>query len=412
MKVFPTAVVITAPSPATSGTSLVVDTGHGARLDEGFATLHPEGVLPTHDTAEIVEITGISTDTVTMVRAQKTTTAKAVDIGWRITNGIYKDDFNAPVTNEVPGGTINGTNDDFTTAVDYVPGTLKVFKNGVRMKGSGADFTETSGGFTMVTPPATGTVLLVDYYTTGTAYVEGYAYTIYGETPSGSVNGTNVDFVTASSYIGGTLQVYVNGLLQATTTHVTEDTPSAGEFSLDTAPQTGDIVRVNYQHAHTATGNSDTVDGIHANTTATANQLFPLDANAKHNPAVMPLGFAHMYIQDQDGNTVTNTEHTGLAIIAGWGQIIGNGAASAQETITLPVTFSQILYVGGTPLGTTGTDSTPAADITDFEVTPSTGAMVTVDDITTSGFTMSYAVPATLTTTRYWGYSWIAIGVL
>lgn len=73
-------------------------------------------------------------------------------------------DSNNIVENEVPGGTVNGSNAAFTTASNYVAGSLKVYKNGVRMKAGGADFTE--GGnddFTMVTAPATGTVLLVDY---------------------------------------------------------------------------------------------------------------------------------------------------------------------------------------------------------------------------------------------------------
>jgi len=67
------------------------------------------------------------------------------------------------VPNEVPGGAINGSNVNFTTAEVYTTGALKVFKNGIRLMGGGQDYTEVSGGFTMVTAPVTGTRLLVDY---------------------------------------------------------------------------------------------------------------------------------------------------------------------------------------------------------------------------------------------------------
>lgn len=94
LKNFATSVVATAPSPATSGTSLVVGAGHGARLPSTpfYASLHPEGTMATWDTAEIVEVTGKASDTLTIVRAQRSSTAKAVDIGWRISSPFYAED--------------------------------------------------------------------------------------------------------------------------------------------------------------------------------------------------------------------------------------------------------------------------------------------------------------------------------
>lgn len=55
--------------------------------------------------------------------------------------------------------------------------------------------------------------------------------------------------------------MYVNGLAQSG--FITEDDPAAGEFSLDTAPETGDNISVAYQYAPSATGNADTLDGYH-----------------------------------------------------------------------------------------------------------------------------------------------------
>lgn len=90
-----TSTVATAPSPATSGTSLVVAAGEGARFPATpfYAIAHPDGVLPTIATAEIVQVTAVATDTLTIVRAQLGTAAKSVVANWRISNPVLKQDF-------------------------------------------------------------------------------------------------------------------------------------------------------------------------------------------------------------------------------------------------------------------------------------------------------------------------------
>lgn len=35
---------------------------------------------------------------------------------------------------EIPGGSVNGTNRNFTTSVDYRPGTLQVWHNGLLLR--------------------------------------------------------------------------------------------------------------------------------------------------------------------------------------------------------------------------------------------------------------------------------------
>lgn len=76
-------VVATAPSPATSGTSLVVSSGHGARFPVApfNATIWPSGAMPDAANSEIVRVTAISTDTLTIVRAQEDTSARTVVVG-------------------------------------------------------------------------------------------------------------------------------------------------------------------------------------------------------------------------------------------------------------------------------------------------------------------------------------------
>lgn len=72
--------VLTAPSPATSGTSLVVQSGDGAKFPATpfNATVWPTGTQPkltgvSATTAEIVRVTNISTDTLTIIRADGAT---------------------------------------------------------------------------------------------------------------------------------------------------------------------------------------------------------------------------------------------------------------------------------------------------------------------------------------------------
>lgn len=75
--------VATAPSPATSGTSLVVAAGQGSRFPSPPFNLlvWPIGLLATPATAEIVRVTGRAGDTLTISRAQEGTTARTIVVG-------------------------------------------------------------------------------------------------------------------------------------------------------------------------------------------------------------------------------------------------------------------------------------------------------------------------------------------
>lgn len=169
--------------------------------------------------------------------------------------------------NETPGGSVNGSNVDFTTSSTYATGSLRVHLNGQRLApGSGVDYVEVAQGFTMQYAPATGDVLLVDYEITNTTrFVQGSNSSIVQETPSGSINSSNKIFTTLlGKYVPNSLEVYLNGLLQSRTTDYAETTPGSGIFTFVTAPVTGDDLRVGYQYATGASGNADTLDGLHA----------------------------------------------------------------------------------------------------------------------------------------------------
>ncbi len=80
--------VATAPSPATSGTSLVVHAGDGALFPAVpfNAVVWPSGAQPLSTNAEIVRVTVRSTDTLTITRTQESTSARSIVAGDQIAN--------------------------------------------------------------------------------------------------------------------------------------------------------------------------------------------------------------------------------------------------------------------------------------------------------------------------------------
>lgn len=76
--------VLTAPSPATSGTSLVLNAGQGAKMPTApfNAKVVPAGTLnPYVSDGEIIRVTARSTNTLTISRAQESSAALAIAVG-------------------------------------------------------------------------------------------------------------------------------------------------------------------------------------------------------------------------------------------------------------------------------------------------------------------------------------------
>lgn len=122
----------------------LAENNHGARHNK------------VHHELEAVAIRVGATDSIDPTSHEKRITDLEASTGGA-TNSMYE--------NEVPAGLVNGSNVDFTVDNSYVVGSLKVYKNGIRLKGGGNDFTEVSMGFTLTQAPVTGTLLLVDYMT-------------------------------------------------------------------------------------------------------------------------------------------------------------------------------------------------------------------------------------------------------
>jgi hypothetical protein len=91
--------VATAPSPATTGTSLVLQSEEGARFpqpstDGSFlVTAMPPGENPHSDNSEILLVTARSTDTLTITREQGDTSAQSIAENWIIAQSIYKENI-------------------------------------------------------------------------------------------------------------------------------------------------------------------------------------------------------------------------------------------------------------------------------------------------------------------------------
>lgn len=347
-KDFATGTVAVAPSPATSGNSFTLQSGEGALMPVPpfYATAHPDYQLPTIANAEKILVTARpgNADTFTFTRAQGDTTAKSIAVGWRISNAVFKDDlFNSTViSNEVPSGTINGTNKAFTVSAAFNANTLRVYLNGQRLRsGSSNDYTEGADlrSFTLTFAPQTNDVLLVDYIVGTSILMQGVNVEVQ-EAPTGSVNGSNAAFSTSKAYITGTLKVFVNGILQAPIAHVTETSPSAGTFTLDTAPLTGDVVRVIYDYALSTGGNAAAVNGIPANTTVAPNQLLPLGANSQFPFAA--LGTVRLNVSE-----TTDISNGGALTINTWTDVTVNRTFQIGSNNSMAIIIvSGILQVG------------------------------------------------------------------
>lgn len=130
LKDYATSTVLTAPSPADSGTSLVVQSGHGARFPAApfYVTVHPPSEFPTLDNAEKLLVSSKSTDTFTIARGEADTSPLNIEAGWRISNALFLDDIPDTFDDLVDGT----TNVAFTT-------TLKSKLDGIE---AGADVTD------------------------------------------------------------------------------------------------------------------------------------------------------------------------------------------------------------------------------------------------------------------------------
>ena len=168
LKNFTYSTVATAPSPATSGTSLTVASGMGALFATGTnATVWPTGANPLSTNAELVLVTAIVGDVLTITRAQEGTSARTIVVGDQIAQTVTKLTLDDIYTAIAAAGDVVGP----ASATDAVPvlfdGTTgKLVKNSTPT-GTGNPVLQTSP--TLTTPNLGTPSALVGTNITGTA---------------------------------------------------------------------------------------------------------------------------------------------------------------------------------------------------------------------------------------------------
>lgn len=172
------ATVTTAPSPAGSGTTLVLGTATFADFPDpgtiGYnVVVWPAGTIPLSSNSEILRVVTKGTNgTVEVTREQESTSARDITVGDQCGVAITKkvitdieDKINAWVFNEIVNETPNGTLTAFTVDNAFITGNTMVFRDGQLMAlGTAYDYTEgTNGTINFITAPAVNTNITVTY---------------------------------------------------------------------------------------------------------------------------------------------------------------------------------------------------------------------------------------------------------
>lgn len=90
-KNFAYSTVKTAPSPATTGNTVTLQTGDGSKFPTVYpflVTIWPVSTLPTPANAEIVKVTNNANDILTIVRQREGTSARTVLVGDQIAQNV------------------------------------------------------------------------------------------------------------------------------------------------------------------------------------------------------------------------------------------------------------------------------------------------------------------------------------
>lgn len=139
------------------------------------------------------------------------------------------------------------TNSSNNLTVQAADSTLSVVSGGVKLAALTSAYILVGNGSNV----ATGVALSGDATITNAgvltvaATVAKYSSFIWGETPTGAINGSNTSFTLANTPLTGTVKVYLNGMRQNAGAG-NDYTISAGTITYLTAPATGDILLVDY----------------------------------------------------------------------------------------------------------------------------------------------------------------------
>jgi len=141
--------VLTAPTPAASGTTLILNSGQGARFPapatdgEFNIVVKPFREIPTSSNAEICRVTARTTDTLTITREQESSSARTIIATDEVFLAMTKktlDDMGDKVEEAPRGFLLNGkivpsvATNDLTVAIKTLSGDDPSIENSVKIR--------------------------------------------------------------------------------------------------------------------------------------------------------------------------------------------------------------------------------------------------------------------------------------
>jgi uncharacterized protein YoxC len=186
-------------------------------------------------------VSGLSTSLTNLTNTVTALTATVNSLSGGNSSSVYVD-------SQTPTGTLNGTNKTFNLASAPSPSSsLALYRNGL-LQSVGVDYSLSGAGvtFTTASTPLSTDLLQAFYRIVGS----GTSSTIVdAETPSGTINGTNLAFTLVNTPIGSTsVKLYKNGLLLSQNGDYTMSGKTITFTSTTTTPQTGDALVASYRY--------------------------------------------------------------------------------------------------------------------------------------------------------------------
>lgn len=118
--------------------------------------------------------------------------------------------------------------------------------------------------------------------------------------------------------------------------------------------------------------------------------------------------------QTDNSNTKASVSNAPVKMQMGWGQILGNNTNTISETVTFPEAFTTILgiVVSTTPANDSGTPASSFTALT-ADIASTNGYHARFNTPSTTGFTALVGrTTGTFVNSIYYGYSWIAWGIV
>ncbi len=158
---------------------------------------------------------------------------------------IYSEFLKTQFLNQFLIGDTDGTRTDFYVCRNAVPQLFAVYLDGMRMN-HGTDFEWfMPRRVRFATPPDPGATLVYDMYEVGVDFQGVFAEAnIWGEIPSGDVDGVNDLFTICLAHKSGTLRVYLDGLRMIP--GVDFNIVDSQTFQFTTVPSIGMTISVDY----------------------------------------------------------------------------------------------------------------------------------------------------------------------